>query len=81
MTAKIIHQLGRQYVIVASPEDCRNMLAAGIKIENATAYGLKAVRSKPNKLYTDNLRVLPDIRDPHKLERIKAKYAKLKARA
>jgi hypothetical protein len=75
---EIIYQLGKRYLIAASPQDCRDMLAAGIKIKNATAYGLKAVRSRPNKLYTDNLRKLADVRDPHKLERIRAKYQKVK---
>jgi len=59
---KIIAQAGKDYILQATAQECKQILQAGLAIFNVGKYGLKAVRSKPNKSKQDNLRKLKRIK-------------------
>jgi len=59
---KIIYQAAQEYLLVASPAECRAIIEAGIEIKNTAAYGIKAVRARPNRKKADNLRRLPKLK-------------------
>jgi len=59
---KAIYQKGKEYVLVASAQECEKAIEAGITIEGAGKYGSKAIKGKPNRTKQDNLRKLKKLK-------------------